>query len=335
MQAVAKENTQSSPTSSPALQLVSEIFESLKVKNVKGTGDASKEGPNSSSQSKGMNRSTSQDSQAPPVENFETLKSRLRKVPRSAESGSEKSPLHLPQLPDSNHSRDENEGESSNPTDPSPEDLKEKRSSTGSITNLKRMWEGQRGNGNVPNPTAETSEGTTKVTQQSKSVKEKTQPSDSSPFTNSNYNTNGNGSTERKGSSPSILSHQLNSTKELCRTPTKETKFQGMDNGNFPKPGKQFTKSQESLNSEPSPTNHWGAGGDKESAAQKTDTSKVKSKRVWPPPMSATDGPKPIVPVKPSMRKTNPIYATPSQTQRLENITKGKSSFFSESTMPV
>jgi len=272
-----------------------------------------------------MNRSTSSDSQALPVENFETLKSRLRKVPRSGEGGSDKSPLHLPQLPDTNHARgDENEGDSSNPTDPSPEEIKEKRSSTGSITNLKRMWEGARGNGN--NQTAESPpEGTTKAQQLSKGVKDRAPPppSDSTPTPNSNNNTNGNGATERKGSAPSIFSSPLNSSKELCRTPSKTPKFLGMDNGNLPKAGKQFTKSQESLNSEPSPPILRSTGAEIESSAQKTEAAKVKAKRVWPPPLSsATDAPKPVVPVKPSMRKTNPIYATPSQ--RLENITKGK-----------
>jgi len=50
----------------------------------------------------------------------------------------------------------------------------------------------------------------------------------------------------------------------------------------------------------------------------------AKVKRIWPPATATDVCDKPVVPLKPSIRKLNPIYATPSQRQE-SSLPKGNS----------
>lgn len=137
------EKSSSLSSNSPALQLVSEIFESLKVKNVKSDHKKDIDGSLERTQNsdKTVNKSQPVDPQTPLTENFESLKSRLRKVSKSVEDNIECSDYREPETVrrSGDPGAEVEEGTEQNG--------KEKRSSTGSITNLKRMWEGQR---NVP-----------------------------------------------------------------------------------------------------------------------------------------------------------------------------------------
>jgi len=280
------------PDNSPALQLVSEIFESLKVKSVKT--DFVKES-NSTSGLSGLQSNsqyvassndiaaatkslpTSNSSQN--VENIENMKSRLRKVSKSMDNAND-SPIHgvndtSPEknMEESDENMKNNNSNSGN--------SKEKRSSTGSITSLKKLWEGGRSNSMVV-PASKGSKSAAK-------------------------DTNSNTSAHQDDSAIGV--HNSSSSKSSTK---KEASFSSYNpthsNGNRESKDLHISESQRRKSSWESNTNSITTV---KTEASKLPTTKVK--RVWPP-TAATETDKPTVPVKPFvMKKGNPIYATPTQ----------------------
>jgi hypothetical protein len=238
--------------------LVSEIFESLKVKNVKSDQKKDFEGRGDQNQREHVEKSkprfaeSSQSSQNNTLENFEALKSRLRKVSKSAEGNIEGSDANESPTKEAASTEIDNCAEYNG---------KEKRSSTGSITNLKRMWESQR---NVQQETGGM-----------KSPKSITKESSESNVSNRVI-------VEKpivKSENPSLKS-ETDKIKGVLDHPEEKTEIKTK----FPVP------------------------------KQKTENKPVKVKRVWPPPGPSLENDKPAIPTKPLMtKKTNPIYATPSQ----------------------
>ncbi|CAG7724096.1 unnamed protein product [Allacma fusca] len=338
----AKENRTSPPPNSPALQLVSEIFESLKVKNVKGDGkkessEAAKQNLPSPTLSipghpKIFSRSGPMETQTQPVENFESLKSRLRKVSKSADSENEKSPVHgnTSNNCEVNAKKPVGTVVESDDNENNENTTKEKRSSTGSITSLKRMWEGHRVNndstGTNINANSNNSTNNANVNvktninlHQPKSVAKESSIAEIPPLRKISQDTTVNSRSSKKSS---IVSEQPKPLKNSQSNSPVEGNIKsqgGLDNG---------TKSEENTlrsSTETSPTNivpnKKGSSAPTSNSNEKTESNSSKTtrvKRVWPPPSSTADiTDKPVVPVKPTMKKINPIYATPSQ--RLDN----------------
>jgi hypothetical protein len=259
-------------SNSPALQLVSEIFESLKVKNVKNDSrrdnDSSLERPVVTERNK-KSHSLEAHSQAPTSENFEVLKSRLKKVSKSVDEPKE----------NVDNGSEQDGKRTSGAHDPeelgAEQNGKEKRSSTGSITNLKRLWESQR---NV----SET--GTTSGYKPPKNITKETGDSASS----------GRGAV-RTSDSPG---------RQDKVSPKSETEIED-----------RLKLDEKRAIHDKTPKSNVGN--------PKTDKNKpVKIKRVWPPQSLSNDTDKPAVPTKPFVsKKTNPIYATPSQ--RVDHSSRG------------
>lgn len=271
-----RENISPVPSNSPALQLVSEIFESLKVKNVKV--DQKKEGDPTEPEERALTKASSMEGGPNSQDNFENFKSRLRKVSKSLDGGNEavtstaptadlKSiPLAAPVV-----EGDEN-GEHNG---------KEKRSSTGSITSLKKMWEGQQ-----------------QQQQQQQQARVETNSKQQQPK-NPNSTKESEGLSSRHKPVNDFVKLKTNSPEKSSEERKKDDKL---------------SKSKKSVE-----------GGEKHSTNSKTDGTKVtRVKRVWPPvPSSAENDHKPAIPSKPmTAKKTNPIYATPSQRQDYSSRSK-------------
>lgn len=274
------------PSNSPALQLVSEIFESLKVKNVhhqqqqkNSNNEYIADNNDDMRSSLPLTKATSLDvGPQQPHENIENFKSRLRKVSKSLDGGNaiESNSTPPPPIPQSVSEAEEQQTEQNG---------KEKRSSTGSITSLKKMWEGQ---------------------QQQGAKGSATEPPKQQPKNSTKDNINDGLSSKNKPASATGViadSKSKSSSTDKSSTVDKEKPLQHSKN----KTDREVDDKQ-SANS------------------TKTDGSKVtRVKRVWPPvPSSENDHHKPAIPSKPITAKkpANPIYATPSQRQDYSSRSK-------------
>jgi hypothetical protein len=247
------------------------------------------------------------------LENLEILKSRLKKTSKLevGVGNNEKSLLHPRfQVPSQKSVVDsDNELEDLEVT------AKEKRSSTGSITSLKKMWEDQKPTTKVETTCTSKSVGTPKTLIKA----EKVEVQETSQSTAHLDNANGIFKQERRYGKTSS-SRIKDVGKEISPLP----RALSQDNGKVGLSPLGIEKSQDETNG----TSQSLSVDRQSNLEQKTESSTVnklltaKVRRVWPPLSSTTDiTDKPLVPVKPCVRK-NPIYATPSQ--RLESSSKDK-----------
>jgi len=267
------------PTSNvtPALQLVSEIFESLKVKNVKNDSKKDNEVGNEKGNYMEKNKKTQSmevQPQTPVAENFEALKSRLKKVSKSVDEKDGEI------INDQNNIKRPTNFDQEEPGVSSELNGKEKRSSTGSITNLKRMWESQKNVSEAVTPTG---------FKPPKSIAKEA----------------GDVNYVVAGGRGSVRSSSDSFGRQEKVSPKSETELEN-----------RMKPEEKRANHDVNPKSNVGNS--------KTDKNKpVKIKRVWPPQSLTNETDKPAVPTKPFVsKKTNPIYATPSQ--RVDHSSRGK-----------
>lgn len=213
------------------------------------------------------------------AEDFESLKSRLRKVSKSVEDCIESSDI-----------QDNNSLSKTSPTaeteNCAEHNGKEKRSSTGSITNLKRLWESQR---NVQEAGVKSPKSITKEPSESPSANNlmSNRVPTEKALVNKSEHKSLKATATSENTATSVKDHATPSSSD-----NKPNKGTNLNKSIFPNP--------------------------------KTENKPVKVKRVWPPPgSSSTDHDKPAIPIKPFVsKKTNPIYATPSQ--RVDHSNRSK-----------
>lgn len=366
-----RENVSPVPQNSPALQLVSEIFESLKVKNVKVPNEGVGEGLRVEEDSRHCSSMTKAQSMEGTgrEEHFESFKSRLRKVSKSLDAGGgereemqqqQQPPSRLPPPPPHvtgaggvggvGIGEGEENGEQNG---------KEKRSSTGSITSLKKMWEG----GGRPTGGAG---GNEKLPKNSASDKQQQQQMTKEISNDGLISSRLNAKTTSSSSNSNSRQHAAGlSSGSSSLSPDKSGASSGGNgNGNGNNSTSTTSTSTNTNNNEKS-TKDKSSGADNKYSSITTTTGGTKTdattqnkqatagrvKRVWPPvpssqaPASAViaagdtgdqnamatnqqnhhqvtstilnnSSSKPAIPSKPlTAKKTNPIYATPSQRQ--------------------
>ncbi|ODM98439.1 Tyrosine-protein kinase Abl [Orchesella cincta] len=263
-----RENISPVPSNSPALQLVSEIFESLKVKNVKMEQKKDHESLGQDVDDRSLTKASSLEVGPQSHENFENFKARLRKVSKSLDGGNEGPPAAAPtSLVDTKMTGPSAAAPVPESDENGEQNGKEKRSSTGSITSLKKIWEGQ----------------------QQSNAKQQHQP---------------------KNSTKEISTDGLSSRKSITDSTVKGK----TSPEKIPEERKKDVISEKPLHQ---PKRSAVEVEEKSSTNSKTEGTKVtRVKRVWPPLHSSTENDKPAIPSKPmATKKTNPIYATPSQRQ--------------------
>jgi len=293
------------------LQLVSEIFESLKVKNVKLDQQRKDHEPSAGQgdlDERALTKASSLEVGPQSHENFENFKARLRKVSKSLDGGNE----GPPQAPTSLLVDSKMTGGPVVTAAPLPEtdengeqNGKEKRSSTGSITSLKKIWEGQQ-----------------QQQQQGLRVDSNVKQQQPPPSQQQQQQ-------QPKNSTKEILTDGLSSRKSIADPAV----IKGKNNNAATSPEKIEERSKKDVlvvNEKVIQHHHQPKRTTTEveekstTTNSKTEGTKVtRVKRVWPPLHSSADNDKPAIPSKPmAAKKTNPIYATPSQRQDYSSRSK-------------
>lgn len=235
-----------------------------------------------------MNQHNSVGQNCTPSESLENFKCRLRKVTKPCDSNNcDKSPNSIC------HGTDEKVTESA-----SNEHSKEKRSSTGSINSLKRIWEGQ-----VNFVMEKDTKSTTGELRNKKSDSSYMSSSANIPLTLGD-----NGENASSGATSDLVTFDSSEPTKVGSLLSKEVR--------------DCSITHTALNTDSRLSDKTAVDKIHQSVENKTESCKNlnsgKVKRVWPP--ATTDCDKPAVPLKPSLRKVNPIYAIPSQR---ENSCKG------------